>query len=80
MNEGEFRKQLRKLRDLYVETDYLHYDFKIIDEAKKEFPELEEIEKQYELKEDEHNLQKTNVIWMTLATKRKEWFVKWFGE
>lgn len=44
-----------------------------IEEAKKDFPEMEDIRKT-----TPKDVDKT-VLWVKLANRRKTWFVKWFG-
>ena len=67
--EGEFKRRIRQYEEGSHLEGHRAYEnvTEWIDEAKKEFPEL-----------DAPRCGEWN--WIGLANRRKEWFKKWFGE
>lgn len=71
MEDGEFKKRLTQLRRDYVETTYLDYDLKIIEQAKKDFPKKKPMYDDWDEKNpDDFDYDKIEV---------DRWLKKWFG-
>ena len=85
---GEFEKRIKKLIKEGAEgsasaptTIWEHELEPIFEEAKKEFPKLEQIEKEYKIiNKATHTEPEILGVWVTLASKQREWFVKWLAD
>jgi len=91
---GEFQKRIKALLEpVKIEYDSIRkistttFDIHrlsekielIVEEAKKDFPTLQQIEEEYRIVDKAtHTEPEVLGVWVSLASKQKEWFERWF--